>query len=79
MRAAETKSKSERTWGYRFGVDGLMTFQEVMKHLAIGRTAVFELIEKQEIRKGRPKGESQQRRYRICKRSVLDYCASLED
>lgn len=71
-------SGADAKYGYAFGVEGLMSLQAAMDHLDIGRTALMRLVTKGTIRAGRGEGDAKQRRYRVCRRSVLDYCKTLE-
>lgn len=76
--AKSTESPAEQKFGYQFGIEGLMTLKQAAAHLSVSRTTLFDLVDKGRIRVGRSPGEAQQRRYRFCKRSILDYCKSLE-
>ena len=70
-------SPSERKYGYVFGCDGLMTYDEACQFLAVSLRKLYELIDEGRVRKGKLTS-SKQGSVRLCRRSVVLYAASLE-
>lgn len=69
-----SETESDRKWGYRFGVEGIVSLEEAAAMLAGCSTRTVERrIEQGLIRPGKHGG-----RLVICKQSLLDYIASLE-
>jgi hypothetical protein len=68
-------SAADEHWGYRFGIDGLMSVDDAAEHLAVSGRTLDRLTVQQKIRKGRyPSGVRA-----FCKRSVTDFAQSLEE
>ena len=67
-------SLADERFGYRFGCDGLMTVGEAARFLGMSRWTLARRIDEGRIRRGRDG-----RRVVICRRSVADYVAGLEE
>jgi len=69
-----TSNESDLRYGYQFGVDGLVTVEQVSEMLGGPSIRTVERrIRSGKFRTGRDEG-----RLVICKRSVLEYIAGLE-
>lgn len=67
-------SEADAAWGYRFGVDGLMSFEEACGHLGNPSRAHMErLVADRKIRKGRDGA-----RVVFCRRSVAEHASGRE-
>lgn len=73
----ELLSEADKRFGYRFGVDGVMGFDEACTFMGnISRDTLYRRIADELIRKGRhPKNG----RSVVCRRSVTSYVSKLEE
>lgn len=70
----ELKTPADKQYGYRFGCDGLIGFDEARELLGgVCRKTLYRRIEEGLIRKGNIKKKSV-----ICRRSLVEYISSLE-
>ena len=71
---AEILSAADEQWGYKFGVDGLMSSKEACHYLGdVSRQTLHRYWSKGFIRKGNQPG-----RAKFCRRSILNYAQSIE-
>lgn len=67
-------SAADDSWGYKFGIDGLMNAEQASVFLSVSPRQLDRLAEQRKIRKGRmPSGVRS-----FCKRSVTEFAQSLE-
>jgi hypothetical protein len=70
----ETKlSGADKSWGFRFGVDGVVSVRDAIRHLSIGRTKLYELFDAGLLRRGHVGTKVV-----ICKRSMSEYLKTVE-
>lgn len=74
----ENWSVSDKEYGWRFGSEGFMSMKETMEFLKMSRSSVDRLIEMFTLRAGKNDPDCKTSKVKICKRSVLEYAASLE-
>lgn len=76
MNTADTQlvSPSDVDWGYRFGIDGVMSMGTACELLDVSRETVRRRAGEGRLRMGHDGG-----RVKICRRSLLDYIKQLED
>ena len=68
-----SESPADKAWGYEFGIDGLMSLDQVREFLGgMSRSAIERHVYSGELRKGR-KG-----RVYFCKRSVIAFASTFE-
>ncbi|MDB5344334.1 MAG: DNA-binding protein [Schlesneria sp.] len=73
----EPQSAADKSWGYVFGVDGLMSCEQATAFLGdLSRSSMERLVEGGKIRQGRPKPRGF---LKFCRRSVREYAQSLEE
>lgn len=73
---ANTKTKltgADKTWGFRFGEDGVVSVNEAMRILSVGRTKLYELFDDGKVRRG-----NIDRKVIVCRRSILEYLKTVE-
>jgi excisionase family DNA binding protein len=69
------QSEADKMFGYAFGVDGLMKRSSVERLLDCSHDTIDRMVDRNEIRSVKlPTGHT-----RICKRSVMNYIASLKE
>lgn len=69
----EKLSGSDRTWGFRFGIDGTASVEEAMGLMSVKKTKFYELVKARKIRCGK-----MERKTVVCRRSILEYLGSIE-
>ncbi len=73
----ELLTEADRQWGYRFGADGVISYDEAAKMLGGCHVAtVRRRILAGEIRSGRYRGAG---KVMICKRSVTNHLSNIEE
>lgn len=70
---AEKLTGADQEWGFRFGVDGVLSVREVLKHLSIGRTKLYELFDERKLRRGHIG-----KKVVVCRRSIQEYLKTIE-
>lgn len=71
---AVTDNNADTSYGYAFGIDGVVSMQETCKLLGdVSRDTVDRLCEARKLRRGKTDGL-----VRICRRSLTNYIRSLE-
>jgi hypothetical protein len=68
-------SAADDAWGYKFGVDGLLSVDEAAKFLSVSGRTLDRLAVARKIRKGRFPSNVRA----FCKRSVQEFAQSLEE
>ena len=70
---AKIESAADKKWGWSFGCDGLMSFEQAQEYLGgMSRSSIDRHAEAGRIRKGRSG------KIYFCKRSVIEFAKSLE-
>jgi excisionase family DNA binding protein len=64
---------ADKTWGFLFGVDGLLTLDQAQGFLGVSQRTVYRLLDDGVLRRGKVRGKVV-----ICKRSVLEYLKTVE-
>ena len=77
----ETKQNNKLTgadaeYGYRFGCDGMMSLSDACDHLGRSRWTIGRLVERGVLRRGK---DPQTQRVSICRRSIREYIASIQE
>ena len=72
------KSPAEKRWGYPFGERGILPIGEAAKLLGMSERTVERRIAEGYLRRGYAKPGVPQSGSVICRRSLMDYLASLE-
>jgi len=70
-----TWSPADRQYGYEFGVDGVRDYAWAADRLGVSKRTISRYIEQGRFRVGRHPGAKAV----ICKRSILEYVATLEN
>ena len=68
---ANSKRKLEgadRTWGFAFGVDGVVSIREACRLMSIGRSTLYQLFEQEKLRRG-----NIGRKVVVCRRSIDEH------
>lgn len=80
MATAKTQPLStpdDRSWGYRFGCDGVVTKREACRLLGdVHERTLYRRIAERVLRKGYAKPNQKRSGLRICRRSIEDYLAA---
>jgi hypothetical protein len=64
---------ADKSWGFRFGCDGVVSVNEAMEHLGIARTKLYELKNSGKIRTGKI-----DRKTVVCRRSMNEFLKTVE-
>jgi len=73
-------SKADKDWGYRFGCDGTMSIAQAAEHIGLAERTGYNLVYAGNIRSGHPvSGKQTMKKTLVCRRSVDDYLAKIED
>lgn len=72
---AITERPADKMFGYKFGVDGLLSVSEAAELLSVHRMTIYRMLARNELRMAKtPTGRS-----RICRRSVTNYIAGMTE
>lgn len=64
---------ADKQWGFKFGVDGLLTIEQTQTFLGVSQRTVYRLINDRSLRRGYVRKKPV-----ICRRSVAEYLRTVE-
>jgi len=64
---------ADAEWGYRFGIDGVVTMREACELLALSHDTIKRRAAEGRLRLGNDGG-----RIKVCRRSIADYLSEIE-